>query len=62
VEPDTWESSLRNLKMFKGKLKRRFPTAGYLYNHSRTYVTATSLALLSTNDRCHEHSDILINR
>src|SRR6266849_10200578 len=39
-----------------------FLLVGYLYNNSRAYVTATSLSLLSTNDHCHEHSDILINR
>ena len=56
-------------KIAKGKFKRRFSGSGALNAvqgdlqgtfNSGAYVTASSLLLLSTNDRS-EHSDVLIN-
>jgi hypothetical protein len=60
-------------KLFKGKFKRRFSGSGALnaagradaqgtFNSRAYYVTTSSLPLVSTNDRSHEHSDILIDR
>jgi hypothetical protein len=64
-EEDPWVTYFN--KIFKGKLRRRISDIGAsnaaqrdlpsTFN-SKVYVTTSSLPLLSTNDRSHEHSDI----
>jgi hypothetical protein len=68
-EENEAESFLSKIVKGKGKFKRRFSGSGAAAQgdlqgtfNSRAYVTTSSLPLLSTNNRSHEHPDILINR